>query len=216
MEQDKTNGHMGNGAAMARKPVTSIAEHRPNKERSPLQRKSWQVLWVCGPWKNWDIFSFQGLPGATWGGAFFMLKHEVMNVTTMGLAVSLCILVASDRCPWLMPDRTITPPPTWGTLFTMLTSANHSSTNLCPKFERNMLFVHMENVWDLLFQLMGPIFTCCVYIFVQCICPNNDIISPWNALYLTITVSVVSQMLISRIAVIAGVVNKSRLEHTVV
>jgi hypothetical protein len=26
MEQDKTNGHMRNGAALARKPVTSIAE----------------------------------------------------------------------------------------------------------------------------------------------------------------------------------------------
>ena len=34
MEQDKTNGHMRNGAALARKPVTSIAERRPNKERS--------------------------------------------------------------------------------------------------------------------------------------------------------------------------------------
>jgi hypothetical protein len=31
---------MKNGAAMARKPVTSIAERLPNKERSLLRRKS--------------------------------------------------------------------------------------------------------------------------------------------------------------------------------
>jgi hypothetical protein len=31
--QDKTNGKWKNGSMMARRPVTSNAEHRPNKER---------------------------------------------------------------------------------------------------------------------------------------------------------------------------------------
>ena len=39
-KQDKTNGYLKNGAAVARKPVTSIAERRPNKESSQLRRKS--------------------------------------------------------------------------------------------------------------------------------------------------------------------------------
>jgi hypothetical protein len=33
-KQEKTNGYMKNGAEMARKPVTSIAERHLNKERS--------------------------------------------------------------------------------------------------------------------------------------------------------------------------------------
>ena len=33
MIQDRANGYMRNGAEMARKPVTSIAEHCPKKER---------------------------------------------------------------------------------------------------------------------------------------------------------------------------------------
>jgi hypothetical protein len=40
MEQDKTNGNVKNGAAMAKKPVTSIAKRRPNKERGQHWRKS--------------------------------------------------------------------------------------------------------------------------------------------------------------------------------
>ena len=46
-QQDKTNGYMKNGEAMARKPVTSTAERRPNKERS--RRKSWHLYtYSCG------------------------------------------------------------------------------------------------------------------------------------------------------------------------
>jgi hypothetical protein len=40
MEQDKTNGNVKNGAAMARKPVISIAKRHPNKEQGRLRRKS--------------------------------------------------------------------------------------------------------------------------------------------------------------------------------
>ena len=44
MEQDKSNGYMKNGAAIARKRVTLTAERRPNKESSRLRRKSWQYI----------------------------------------------------------------------------------------------------------------------------------------------------------------------------
>jgi hypothetical protein len=35
---------MKNGSMMARRPVTSTAEHHPNKERQRLRQKSWQPL----------------------------------------------------------------------------------------------------------------------------------------------------------------------------
>ena len=35
---------MKNGSMMARRPVTSTAEHRPNKERQRLRQKSWHLI----------------------------------------------------------------------------------------------------------------------------------------------------------------------------
>ena len=46
----------------------------------PNMLNGWHVWWVCKPWKNWNIFSFQELctdPCDT-GLCIFMLKHEVM------------------------------------------------------------------------------------------------------------------------------------------
>ena len=40
----------------------------------------WHVWWVCRPWKNWDIFSFQELytDPCDMGPCIIMLKHEVI------------------------------------------------------------------------------------------------------------------------------------------
>jgi hypothetical protein len=60
-----------------------------------------------------------------------------MNDTTMGLRVSSRYLCAFKwptikyncvHCPQLMPAHTITPPPSWDTLFTTMTSAKPSPT----------------------------------------------------------------------------------------
>ncbi len=46
----------------------------------PNMLNGWHVRWVCWPWKNWDVFSFQELctDPCNMGLCFIMLQHEVM------------------------------------------------------------------------------------------------------------------------------------------
>jgi hypothetical protein len=48
----------------------------------PNMLNGWYVWWVCRPWKNWDIFSFQELctDPCNMELCIIMLKYEVMAV----------------------------------------------------------------------------------------------------------------------------------------
>jgi hypothetical protein len=87
----------------------------------------WHVWWECGPWKNWDIFSFQELctDPCDMGPCIIMLKHEAMAVDDWHdnrpqdlITISLCIQIAIDKmqlcslsvdyaCPYLNPTTTM-------------------------------------------------------------------------------------------------------------
>ena len=62
----------------------------------PNMVNGWHVCWVCRPWKNWDIFSFQELCTDPWDTRpyIIMLKHEVMDGMIMGLRISSRYLCA--------------------------------------------------------------------------------------------------------------------------
>ena len=55
--------------------------HCTRRSRASQNRlNGWYVWWVCRPWKNWDIFSFQKLftdPCKMGLSCIIMLKHEV-------------------------------------------------------------------------------------------------------------------------------------------
>ena len=112
------------------------------------------VWWVCRPWKNWAIFSFQELctdPSDMWP-CIIMLKHEVMvadewhdngpqDLVMASLFIQmvidkmqLCSLSVAYACPYHNS------PPPWCTLFTTLTSVMW--THLFTTFLRNMLSVY--------------------------------------------------------------------------
>ena len=66
----------------------------------PNMLNDWPVWWVCRPWKNWDIFSFQELCTdlCYMGPCTIMLKHVVMAVDEWHnngpqdlITLSLCI-----------------------------------------------------------------------------------------------------------------------------
>ncbi len=93
----------------------------------PNMLNEWHVRWVCWPYKNWDVFSFQELCTDTCNmrPCIIMLQHEVMvvgmNGTTMGLRISswylciqnainkmhLCSLSITYACPYHNPTTTI-------------------------------------------------------------------------------------------------------------
>ncbi len=59
----------------------------------PDMLNGWHVRWVCWPYKNWDVISFQELctDPCNKGPSIIMLQHEVMlwmNGTTIGLRIS--------------------------------------------------------------------------------------------------------------------------------
>ena len=47
----------------------------------PNMLNGWHVWWVCRPWKNWDIFSFEELGTDLFDmwQCIIMLKHEVIS-----------------------------------------------------------------------------------------------------------------------------------------
>ncbi len=74
----------------------------------PNMLNGWQVWWVCWPFKNWDVFSFQELCTDTCNMRWWLW----MNGSTMGLRISsqyLCafkmpsIKCTCARCPKHMP-----------------------------------------------------------------------------------------------------------------
>jgi hypothetical protein len=92
-----------------------------------------------------------------------------MNATTMGLRILswyLCafklqsIKCSCVHCPLLTPDHTLTWPPPWGTLLTMLTSANclHTRHHTCclPSARYSWNRDSRDGFW----QLVQKLFTC--------------------------------------------------------
>jgi hypothetical protein len=80
----------------------------------PNMLNRWHVSWVCRPWKNSDIFSFQELCTDPWdmGPCIIMLKHEVMatdewhdNGPQDLITVSMCIqnAIVTFACPYHNP-----------------------------------------------------------------------------------------------------------------
>ena len=72
----------------------------------PNMLNGWHVRWVCRPWMNWDIFSFQELctDPCNMGSCIIMLKHEMMAVDEWHdngpqdlITVSHCIQIAMDE-----------------------------------------------------------------------------------------------------------------------
>ena len=72
----------------------------------PNMPNGWHVWWVCRPWKNWDIFSFQELctDPCDMVPCIIMLKYKVMaadewhdNGPQELVTVSLCIQIAIDK-----------------------------------------------------------------------------------------------------------------------
>ncbi len=93
----------------------------------PNMLNGWQVWWVCWPFKNWDVFSFQEFctdPFNT-GTCIIMLQHEVMamdewhnngpqNLVTVSLwiqnainKIHLCSLSIAYACPYHNPTVTM-------------------------------------------------------------------------------------------------------------
>jgi hypothetical protein len=83
-----------------------------------------RLLWHCVVWQNGTLWAFI-VPSTS---ALIMLFNQLL--TTIHLSGGRIVL-PKEKCSL-----------TW------------MKTNLCPTFERNKLFVCMENVWDLLFQLI--------------------------------------------------------------
>ena len=56
------------------------------------QRKlnCWHVWWVCRPWKNWDIFSFQEMctDPCDMGSRYVMLKHELGSFMFLSIQIT--------------------------------------------------------------------------------------------------------------------------------
>ncbi len=93
----------------------------------PNMLNGWRVRWVCWPFKNWDVFSFQELctDPCNIGPCIIMLQHEVMvmdewhnNVPQDLVTVSLCIQNAINKmhlcslsityaCPYHNPTATM-------------------------------------------------------------------------------------------------------------
>ncbi len=84
----------------------------------PNMLNRWHVRWVCWPWKNWDVFSFQEL-------CTVVLQHEVMvmdewhnngpqDLVTVSLCIQntinkmhLCLLSITYACPYNNPTATM-------------------------------------------------------------------------------------------------------------
>jgi hypothetical protein len=150
----------------------------------PYMLNGWHVCWVFKPWKNWDIFIFQELCTDPYdmGLWIVMLKHEVMAAdeadgTTICLNISsryLCAFklpsikmqLCSMSVAYAFPHHNPTPP--WGTLFTTLTSANHSPYTLM-KYVTNTLHLYFWSVYIKrrllmcmpIFQIHFCTFECC-------------------------------------------------------
>ncbi len=93
----------------------------------PNMLNGWHVRWVCWPWKNWDVFSFQELctDPCYMGPCIIMLQHEVMVVdewhnngpqalVTVSMCIQnainkmhLCSLSITYACPYHNPTTTV-------------------------------------------------------------------------------------------------------------
>jgi hypothetical protein len=91
----------------------------------PNMLNGWNVWWVCRPWNNWDMYSFQELctDPCDMGLCIIMLKREVMdewhdNGPQDPVTISLCIQIAIDKmqlcllsiayvCPYHNPTATM-------------------------------------------------------------------------------------------------------------
>ncbi len=93
----------------------------------PNMLNGWHVRWVCWPFKNWDVFSFQELciDPCNMGLCIIMLQHEVMvvdewhnnelqDLVTVSLCIQnainkmcLCSLSITYACPYHYPTATM-------------------------------------------------------------------------------------------------------------
>ncbi len=87
----------------------------------PNMLNGWQVLWVCWPCKNWDVFSFQELctDPCNMGPYIIIMQHEVMVVNEWHnngpqdfVTVSLCIQNAINKIHLCLLSITYTCNPT--------------------------------------------------------------------------------------------------------
>jgi hypothetical protein len=146
-------------------PYSWSAIVRPFGRTAKFSKMTLEVVYGRGINNQFSATALVDIPAVSMPIVRSLKTWDIYGIVSRGL--DRPFIVPSTRCTCVKLFNQFLDMPHLSGGWIILEKEKCSLTGILTIFERNKLFVHLENLWDLLFQLMkrGTNTKCCIYIF---------------------------------------------------